>query len=219
MPLLVIAIGVGIFALAHTAPFPFLLDGSGRGDRSGTSRAPGVPAIYLTYDDGPNPAATPALLDVLRAGRRDGDVLPDSEAHHRRDRADRAADARRGTRGRAALAHTRADAASPAALARQLAADAERIGASRAARRVPSSARTPAGAAVRCTRGSTAPATSWPAGASRCGTGTGGDRRRPEKLASRLAGRASDGDIVVMHDGHHENPRADRARTVKATAS
>ena len=41
---------------------------------------------------------------------------------------------------------------------------------------------------------------------------------KPEKLASRLAGRASDGDIIVMHDGHHENPRADRARTVTATA-
>jgi|SRR5262245_24591465 len=24
--------------------------------------------IYLTYDDGPNPSATPALLDVLRDG-------------------------------------------------------------------------------------------------------------------------------------------------------
>jgi peptidoglycan/xylan/chitin deacetylase (PgdA/CDA1 family) len=41
---------------------------------------------------------------------------------------------------------------------------------------------------------------------------------RPERLARRLADRASDGDIVVMHDGHHANPRADRRRTVQATA-
>ena len=41
---------------------------------------------------------------------------------------------------------------------------------------------------------------------------------RPERLARRLADRASDGDIVVMHDGHHTNPRADRQRTVQATA-
>ena len=27
----------------------------------------GPPTIYLTYDDGPNPTATPALLDVLAA--------------------------------------------------------------------------------------------------------------------------------------------------------
>jgi peptidoglycan/xylan/chitin deacetylase (PgdA/CDA1 family) len=41
---------------------------------------------------------------------------------------------------------------------------------------------------------------------------------KPERLASRLAARASDGSIVVMHDGHHKNPRADRQRTVEATA-
>ncbi len=40
----------------------------------------------------------------------------------------------------------------------------------------------------------------------------------PEKLAARLASRASDGSIVVMHDGHHRNPRADRRHTVQATA-
>jgi peptidoglycan/xylan/chitin deacetylase (PgdA/CDA1 family) len=43
--------------------------------------------------------------------------------------------------------------------------------------------------------------------------------RKPnaERLAGRLAGRASDGSIVVMHDGHHKDPRADRQRTVDAT--
>jgi len=66
MPLIVVAIGVGIMALAHTAPFPFLLEwiGPGRSVWHQPS-ADGVPTIYLTYDDGPNPAATPALLDVL----------------------------------------------------------------------------------------------------------------------------------------------------------
>ena len=53
--------------LAHTAPFPFLLD------RFAPARSlwhmprnTAPPAVYLTYDDGPNPAATPELLDVLR---------------------------------------------------------------------------------------------------------------------------------------------------------
>ena len=43
--------------------------------------------------------------------------------------------------------------------------------------------------------------------------------RRPEpvSLAARLARRASAGDILVMHDGHHANPRADRRYTVAAT--
>ena len=42
--------------------------------------------------------------------------------------------------------------------------------------------------------------------------------RLRRRVAERLADRASDGDIVVMHDGHHANPRADRQRTVMATA-
>ena len=41
---------------------------------------------------------------------------------------------------------------------------------------------------------------------------------KPDRLASRLAARASDGSVVVMHDGHHKNPRADRRRTVESTA-
>ena len=42
---------------------------------------------------------------------------------------------------------------------------------------------------------------------------------QPERLAARLAKRVSDGSIVVMHDGHHKNPRADRRRTATATAA
>ena len=31
-----------------------------------------------------------------------------------------------------------------------------------------------------------------------------------DRIASRLARKASAGDIVVIHDGHHVNPRPDR---------
>ena len=37
-----------------------------------------------------------------------------------------------------------------------------------------------------------------------------GRERRADRLAPRLARKASDGDIIVIHDGHHVNPRADR---------
>ena len=62
-----IVAGITAVVLAHTAPFPFLLESFSParslwhmpGDRD-------APAIYLTFDDGPNPAATPALLaDVV----------------------------------------------------------------------------------------------------------------------------------------------------------
>lgn len=60
-----IAIGAGVLALAHTAPAPFLFDAIAR-DRAVwhmPKRTP--PTIYLTFDDGPNPTTTPDLLDVL----------------------------------------------------------------------------------------------------------------------------------------------------------
>jgi peptidoglycan/xylan/chitin deacetylase (PgdA/CDA1 family) len=41
--------------------------------------------------------------------------------------------------------------------------------------------------------------------------------REAESLALRLTRRVSDGDIVVMHDGHHVNPGADRRYAVEAT--
>ena len=57
-------IGLAAAVVAHVAPFPFLFDVT---DRT-VWRMPATdpPTIYLTFDDGPNPAATPQLLDVLR---------------------------------------------------------------------------------------------------------------------------------------------------------
>ena len=45
-----------------------------------------------------------------------------------------------------------------------------------------------------------------------------GRQRRGDRLAERLARKAGDGDIIVIHDGHHVDPRADRrhaAETVR----
>ena len=39
--------------------------------------------------------------------------------------------------------------------------------------------------------------------------------RNADDLVPRLAARASPGDIIVIHDGHHENPRADRAYAIE----
>jgi peptidoglycan/xylan/chitin deacetylase (PgdA/CDA1 family) len=41
--------------------------------------------------------------------------------------------------------------------------------------------------------------------------------REAQALAMRLSKRASRGDIVVMHDGHHVDPMADRRYAVEAT--
>src|SRR5262245_14038364 len=65
---LVAAVVVGAVALAHMVPFPFLLEAF-RPSRSlwRIPPEPGAgPSVYLTFDDGPNPVWTPALLDALR---------------------------------------------------------------------------------------------------------------------------------------------------------
>jgi len=43
-------------------------------------------------------------------------------------------------------------------------------------------------------------------------------RREPVALAAQLARRASDGDIIVIHDGHHLNPAADRRYAIETTS-
>lgn len=40
-------------------------------------------------------------------------------------------------------------------------------------------------------------------------------RRDPARIAQRIARKAPPGGIVVIHDGHHENPRADRRYAIE----
>src|SRR5712671_6492409 len=66
---ILIAVGVAVLAIAHTAPAPFLFDAIA-GDRAVWHMPKHTPPmVYLTFDDGPNPTTTPDLLDVLA---RDG---------------------------------------------------------------------------------------------------------------------------------------------------
>jgi chitooligosaccharide deacetylase len=56
-------VAIGVLVTAHLAPFPFLFDVTD--DTGWRMPRTGHPTIYLTFDDGPNPTATPELLDVL----------------------------------------------------------------------------------------------------------------------------------------------------------
>ena len=38
------------------------------------------------------------------------------------------------------------------------------------------------------------------------------------RIVPRLVRHASPGDIIVIHDGHHVNPRADRRYAIDVTA-
>jgi chitooligosaccharide deacetylase len=216
----VVLIGLVAAILAETVPFPFLLDYANR-EHALWEGPPGdvAPAIYLTYDDGPNPTATPALLDVLAREA----VVATFFVIPKHVTAETAAIVRRAAaegHGIALHSHTRALMLDPPpTLAARLESQADAIAALAGTR------------PCRLFR----PHAGWRsrtmfAGLARMDYRLAGwgfamwdfnwwRAPDPERLASRLAGRASDGSIVVMHDGHHVDPRADRDRTVAATAA
>jgi peptidoglycan-N-acetylglucosamine deacetylase len=217
-----IALALGVAALAHLAPFPFLLEAF-RPDRSlwRMPPSPGAPAVYLTFDDGPNPAWTPVLLDALRdEGAKATFFLIDQHIT-----ADTAPIVRRiAEEGHSIALHSetrRLMVLRPGELAATLQSAADRI---RAITSV---------APCRLFR----PHAGWRSGSMYRGLEIDGYRlagwtwgmwdfdwgreRRGDRLAARLARKISDGDIVVIHDGHHVEPRADRrhaAETVRLLA-
>jgi chitooligosaccharide deacetylase len=214
-----LAVGVGAIFLAHTAPFPFLLE------RFAPSRSiwrvpqnGGPPTVYLTYDDGPNPEATPALLDVLSRERAratffliDAHLTGETAPIVRRMFAE----------GHAVALHADTRGLilkSPEDLASLLTRNAERI------------ERLGGGKPCRLFR----PHAGWRSGQMYAGLKRIDYKlagwswglwdwnwyrpREAESLATRLLKRVSPGDIVVLHDGHHVDPRADRRYAIEATA-
>jgi peptidoglycan-N-acetylglucosamine deacetylase len=214
MPWVVVGVLVGVGILAHTAPFPFLLDWlhSSRSVWRMPPRDP--PTVYLTFDDGPNPAATPALLDLLARERVQATFflidkhVTDSTAPIVR---------RIAVEGHALALHShtrRLMLMSPSGLAETLATASARLEAMTGM---------PPCNAFR-------PHAGWRSAMMLQGVGRQGLRLvgwgwrmwdfdwyrtpNPERVASRLARRASNGSIMVLHDGHHKNPAADRRHTV-----
>lgn len=219
MLLFLAILGFGVMALAHTAPFPFLLEYIGP-DRSIWSmpESAGQPTVYLTFDDGPNPEATPALLDVLakEGARATFFVIP------RHVREETAPILRRMfAEGHAVALHWHSRELmlkKPDDLAATLDGAADEI------ERLTGSRPCPLFRPHAGWRGGQMYAGLQQAGHTLVGWSFGmwdwswWRAQKPEKIATRLAGRASDGSVVVMHDGDHKDPRANRSRTVAATA-
>lgn len=217
MLLLVFALAAAATALAHTAPFPFLIDAL-HADRViwRMPHASGPPTVYLTYDDGPNPAATPAVLDALASEGVhatffliERHITADTEPIVRRIAAEGHA--------LALHSHTRATAVlPPEALARQLTAFAARL--QDITGRPPCRAFRPH-AGMRTVR--------LLEGLERIDYQMVGwgfflwdyelFRARSERSVPRLVRYASAGDIVVIHDGDHKDPRADRQSAIAIT--
>jgi peptidoglycan/xylan/chitin deacetylase (PgdA/CDA1 family) len=219
MLFLAAAISAGVLFLVHTAPFPFALDALRRGDSiwhvPGDSRAP---AVYLTYDDGPNPAATPMLLDVLQAEGAsatffliDAHLTPETAPIVRR----------MFDEGHAVALHSNerwlmlGSAERIADRLREAAGRIEQLAGSRPCSlfRPHAGWRSVSMYGALDMMGYRLAGWSW-------GLWDWNRWRAREgaSLADRLARRANDGDIVVIHDGHHVDPRPDRRYAIEATA-
>lgn len=212
MLIVVAAVLAGVIALAHAAPFPFVLEAF-KPSRSVWHMAPSpgsLPTIYLTFDDGPSAAWTPALLDGLRATGAHAtfflidDHITDATAPIVR---------RIAAEGHAIGLHSgsrRLMVMSPTALAMTL---------EHAASRIETITGRPPCRLFRPHAGWRS--TTMYSGLGRMGYQLAGwswgmwdwnwwQRHDADKLAARLARKASPGDIIVIHDGHHKDPKADR---------
>jgi peptidoglycan/xylan/chitin deacetylase (PgdA/CDA1 family) len=212
------AVGVGVLALAHTAPAPFLFDVIS-GDRAAwhmPKRQP--PTVYLTFDDGPNPTTTPDLLDVLARER----VHATFFLIDRHITEDTAAIVRRiFDEGHAVGLHSASRGlmfASPDQFVRTLDTWANHI--EKIAGRRPCRIFRPH-----------AGWRSWPmySGLKRIDHRMIGwswmlwdwnwfRARTAASVVSRIGPRAANGDIIVMHDGDEKAPTKDQRHTVDATA-
>ena len=219
MLFLAAAIAAGVLFLVHTAPFPFVLEGVRRGDslwRVDADSQP--PAVYLTYDDGPNPAATPMLLDVLRdEGVSATFFLIDDHLT-----AETAPIVRRMFgEGHTVALHSNERwlmLSSVEEIADRLRQAADRIEELAGSRPCPlfrphAGWRSAALYAALDRLGYRLVGWSWARW-----DWDWWRRRDGARLAERLASSINDGDIVVIHDGHHIDPRPDRRYAVEATA-
>ena len=206
--MLAIIAAVGVALLAHLAPFPFLLDTTShtiwrmpRGD---------VPTIYLTFDDGPNPSATPLILDALARH----DVRATFFVIDKHLTRETAPIVRRAfEEGHAVALHSDTRTLmfyTPTRLATTL---------QEAAARIEVMTGYPPCRAFRPHAGNRS--VPMLMGANRAGYRVVGwgwmlwdfnffKKKTAASLVPRLVDRASPGDIIVIHDGHHKDPRPDR---------
>ena len=213
-----IAIGAAFVVLTHTAPAPSLFDLLAGSRAIWHMPRTNPPTIYLTYDDGPNEATTPDLLDVLaREHVHATFFLIDRQI------TDRTAPlvARMFADGHAVALHSdsRLDLLmTPSAFARKLTTNADHI--KRVTGHSPMTA--------------FRPHAGWRSASMYEGLRQINYRligwswarwdwnwyrqRTADATVKRVMARARAGDIIVMHDGNVYNPREDQRHTVEATA-
>ena len=213
------AIAAAVVSLAHVAPFAFLLEAFRRGESAWHLPSdPAAPVVYLTFDDGPNPTATPILLDVLRRESAvatffiiDDHLTPETAPLVSRMFAE----------GHAVGLHSNERwliLQGPGEIAERLARAATRVEQLAGSRPCPwfrPHAGWRSAAMYTALERLDYRLAGWTFGMWDWNWWGG---REGRDLAERLARRAHAGDVIVIHDGHHLDPRANRQYAVQAAA-
>jgi peptidoglycan/xylan/chitin deacetylase (PgdA/CDA1 family) len=211
--MLIFALIIGVVVFSHFAPFPSVLDVTD--DTVWRMPRGATPTVYLTFDDGPNPTATPQLLDVLARH----DVTATFFVIDKHLTRQTAPIVRRAfEEGHAVGLHSHSRELmfkSPVYVASALQEEAARMElltghqACRIFRPHAGNRSVPMlmGASK---AGYLVVGWSW-----NLWDFNGFRRRNADDLVPRLTKHASPGDIIVIHDGHHKDPRADRDYAVE----
>jgi peptidoglycan/xylan/chitin deacetylase (PgdA/CDA1 family) len=218
MVVVIVAAAAGLTALSHMAPFPFLFDAfSGKVSVWRVMEPAGRRVVYLTFDDGPNPAVTGELLDLLkdRQVRATFFLIPEHVTEDTAPLVRRMFEEGHGVAqhsgNRWLMTYT------PGRLAARLGAEADRI------EKLAGQAPCPL----------FRPHAGWRSVPMMMGVSRRGYRlagwswmtwdwnwfrpRTGERVAAQVISNAAPGKIVVIHDGHHVNPRADRRYALEAS--
>jgi peptidoglycan-N-acetylglucosamine deacetylase len=205
--------------LAHVAPFPFILDAAS--GKKTVWRMPDTPdrrLVYLTFDDGPNPVYTPMLLDLLRDKSIrasffviDRHLIPETAPIVRRMFLE----------GHCVGLHS-ADrwlmAQSASDVSRTLKAAADRMESFTGFRPAPLFRPHAGWRSVSMLRGLARlnfrlVGWSW-----KTWDWSGFRQRTAAHVSSQIISNAEPGKIIVIHDGHHRDQKANRQYAVEATA-
>lgn len=216
LPILIAAAGISV--LAHIAPFPFLLDAAAR--RTTIWRMPvsgSEKTIYLTFDDGPNPTATPDLLDLLKEKNVRAtfflidEYVNESTAPIVRRMFEEGHSVGQHTGRRWLLLR------SPAYIAGMLGSAADRMQRLTGRRPCPLFRPHAGWRSVALIRGAARTGYKIAGWSWMSWDWTGFRKRTGPRVAAHLAAHAAPGKIIVIHDGHHKDPQADRRYAIDAT--
>jgi peptidoglycan-N-acetylglucosamine deacetylase len=209
---IVAVIVAGAVILSHIAPFPFLLEAF-RPSRSvwRIPQASGVRAVYLTFDDGPNLTWTPQVLDALRDSQASATFFLIDE--HITDETEWVV-RRIAEEGHAIGLHSgsrKPMVMSPETLTARLEQARDRI--KTITGREPCRLFRPHAGWRSATMYDALARLDFRLAGWSWGMWDWSWWRTPEAsaVAKRLERKASPGDIIVIHDGHHKDPRADRS--------